>query len=136
MSAVPLPAQEPHSLPPGTTHQMAHLLRFGLGLAVAILCVGVLRALIDGTGLNFGGFDAVANHMAFDLSSTGSYLLGGNGAGIAAFGLLVLVATPVARVAYGVYGFWRAKDPMLARIAAVVFGLLLVGLFALGPLLR
>ncbi|MCI4345911.1 MAG: DUF1634 domain-containing protein [Thermoplasmata archaeon] len=115
---------------------MATILRTGLAFAAAIALVGVVRVLIEGGGLSLALFDPVANRAAFDLSSVGAHLLAGNGVGIAALGLLVLVATPVARVAFGIYGFWRAKDGTLARIAAVVLVLLLVGLFALGPLLR
>ncbi|MCI4364335.1 MAG: DUF1634 domain-containing protein [Thermoplasmata archaeon] len=124
------------NLPAATTHQMSRLLRTGLAFAAAIALVGALRVLIEGGALSLNVFDPVANRMAFDLSSIGRYFLEGNGVGIAALGLLVLVATPVARVAFGIYGFWRAKDPVLARIATVVLLLLLVGLFALGPLLR
>lgn len=50
------------------------------------------------------------------------------GRGIIQLGLLLLIATPVARVAYLVYAFARQGDRLYARIALIVLLLLACGL--------
>jgi uncharacterized membrane protein len=49
-------------------------------------------------------------------------------AGIMALGVLVLIATPVARVAFAVIAFVLERDRLYAAVSAVVLGLLACGL--------
>ncbi|MBD2093398.1 DUF1634 domain-containing protein [Microcoleus sp. FACHB-1515] len=44
-------------------------------------------------------------------------------------GLLVLIATPIVRVAFSAYGFWRQGDRTYVIITLLVLGLLLYSLF-------
>jgi uncharacterized membrane protein len=44
-------------------------------------------------------------------------------------GLLVLIATPVLRVAFSAYGFWQQGDRTYVIITLIVLGLLLYSLF-------
>jgi uncharacterized membrane protein len=53
-----------------------------------------------------------------------------HGRGIIQLGLLLLIATPIARVASAAYGFARQRDWMYVSIAAFVFSVLLYGVFA------
>jgi uncharacterized membrane protein len=53
------------------------------------------------------------------------------GRGIIQFGLLLLIATPVARVAFSIFGFAEERDRMYVAFTVVVFGILLYSL--LGP---
>jgi uncharacterized membrane protein len=53
------------------------------------------------------------------------------GRAIIQLGLLLLIATPVARVAFSVFGFARERDRLYVVITCVVLGLLLFSLF--GP---
>jgi uncharacterized membrane protein len=48
-------------------------------------------------------------------------------------GVLLLLATPVARVALSLVGFWKEGDRRYVGITAVVLLLLLATLFAAGP---
>ncbi|PYT34851.1 MAG: DUF1634 domain-containing protein, partial [Acidobacteria bacterium] len=50
------------------------------------------------------------------------------GRGIIQLGLLLLIATPIARVAYLVYAFARPGDRLYALIALIVLLLLTCGL--------
>lgn len=50
--------------------------------------------------------------------------------------VFVLVATPILRVATGIYFFRVARDRALARLTTVVLVLLLVSVFLVGPFLR
>jgi len=51
------------------------------------------------------------------------------GRGIIQLGLLLLIATPVARVAYLIYAFAQQKDRLYAVVALMVLLLLAYGLF-------
>jgi uncharacterized membrane protein len=52
-----------------------------------------------------------------------------HGRGIIQFGLLLLIATPVARVAFSVVGFAQERDLLYVSITAVVLVLLLYSIF-------
>jgi len=43
-------------------------------------------------------------------------------------GLLILIATPVARVAFSIYGFARERDRMYTGFTVIVLGILLLSL--------
>lgn len=51
------------------------------------------------------------------------------GRGIIQFGLVLLIATPVARVAFSIWGFLAERDRMYAAFTAVVLAVLLYSLF-------
>jgi uncharacterized membrane protein len=51
------------------------------------------------------------------------------GEGIIQFGLLLLIATPVARVAFSIFGFAEERDGMYVIFTLIVFAVLLYGLF-------
>ncbi len=51
-----------------------------------------------------------------------------SGRGIIQLGLLMLIATPIARVVFSVFGFARQRDWMYVGITALVLGLLLYSL--------
>ena len=82
------------------------------------------------------GMDTV-DYQAFrgepaDLRSVSGILRGVgalSGRGIIQFGLLLLVATPVARVVFSVVGFIRQRDWLYVVISAIVLLLLAVSLF-------
>lgn len=67
-------------------------------------------------------------------------LLGGLAAGspgaFLTLGVLLLVATPIVRVASGLYYFQRDGERTMAAIALTVLVLLVLGLVVLGPLIR
>jgi uncharacterized membrane protein len=52
--------------------------------------------------------------------------------GIIQLGLLLLVATPVARVAFSVWGFAEERDWMYVTFTLIVLGILLYSLFGSG----
>jgi uncharacterized membrane protein len=53
----------------------------------------------------------------------------GDPRGIIAFGILLLMATPVARVVFSVWAFARERDRLYVGITLVVLALLLYSLF-------
>ena len=54
------------------------------------------------------------------------------GRGIIQLGLLLLIATPVARVVFAIIGFALEKDRLYVVVAALVLGILLFSLFGGG----
>jgi uncharacterized membrane protein len=51
-----------------------------------------------------------------------------HGRGIIQLGLLILIATPVARVLFAIFGFLRERDTLYAVVAAIVLVILLCSL--------
>jgi uncharacterized membrane protein len=108
---------------------VGNLLRAGVILSGAVVSVGALIYLAR------HGTEAPAYHVfrgePTDLRNVRGILtdaLAVRGRGIIQLGLLLLIATPVARVAYLVYAFFREKDFWYAAIALVVLLLLAYGL--------
>ena len=60
------------------------------------------------------------------------YALGGRGQGLIQLGVLLLIATPVARVAFSVYVFLRQRDRLYVVVTLLVLALLLFSLFSGG----
>jgi len=108
---------------------VGNLLRAGVILSGAVVFVGALIHLAR------HGTEAPAYHVfrgePTDLRSVRGILTDAfaiRGRGIIQFGLLLLIATPVARVAYLVYAFARQKDRLYAVVALVGLLLLAYGL--------
>jgi uncharacterized membrane protein len=112
------------------------LLRYGVVLSAIIVIAGVIRlatasGLSDTDGLLAYSATAVP-HGAFTLSVSGFFI------GLAAFdpyslielGVLVLIATPVARVTTSVLLFAAERDRIYVLITAVVLSLLLFSMLA------
>ena len=109
---------------------LGRVLRTGVLAAAAIVAVGAVMYLSQ-YGMDTVDYQAFRGEPA-DLRSV-SGILGGVGAlsgrGIIQFGLLLLVATPVARVVFSVVGFIRQRDWLYVVISAIVLLLLAVSLF-------
>jgi len=117
--------------------RMAILLR--LGLVGAGLTLGVALVLFVGKHPVETLPQTLTQNPILDYLSASGLMLGflnGHTEALMTLGVLVLVATPLARVALGGYYFHRNHDPPLTRIAVFVFVLLAVGIFVLGPILR
>jgi uncharacterized membrane protein len=54
------------------------------------------------------------------------------GQGIIQLGLLLLIATPVARVAFSIFGFAEERDGLYVVFTVIVFSVLLYSLFGTG----
>jgi uncharacterized membrane protein len=66
------------------------------------------------------------------VSGVGAYAFNGHGAGLIQLGVLLLIATPVARVAFSVYAFARQRDLLYVVLTVVVLVLLVFSLFFSG----
>jgi uncharacterized membrane protein len=109
---------------------VANLLRAGVLLAAFFVLVGAIIYLA-----RHGR--SPADYRVFQGEPTELKTLGGilrsalalRGQGIIQLGLLLLIATPVARVAFSMWGFAEERDRMYVGYTAIVLGVLLYSLF-------
>ena len=108
---------------------IGNLLRAGVLLAAAIVFSGAVLYLIQHHG------DKVA-YQTFATESSSLRTLSGivvsaahfRSEGLMQFGLLLLIATPVARVALAVVGFALERDKLYVLVSLIVLGILLFSL--------
>jgi uncharacterized membrane protein len=108
---------------------LGNLLRAGVLLsALVVLIGGVIYLLWHGRSpMDFGVFRGEPA----DLRGVRGIIrdtLALRGRGIIQFGLLLLIATPVARVAFSIFGFAEERDLMYVMFTVIVFSILLYSL--------
>ena len=110
------------------------LLRAGVVLCLVLLGVGTVLTFAHHP--NYGQDAQSLHHLttpgaafprsAHDLKTA---LLAGRGQGFTTLGLLVLIATPILRVAVSVIAFWMERDKTFVLITFTVLSLLIASLF-------
>jgi uncharacterized membrane protein len=108
---------------------IGNLLRVGVLLAALVVLAGGILYLIHQGRLP-------ADYRIFQGEPTDLRQIGGifresmalHGRGIIQFGLLLLIATPVARVAFSIFGFAAERDRMYVVFALIVLLILLYSL--------
>ena len=108
---------------------VGNLLRAGVALSGAIVLAGGLIYLFR-HGAEAPGYHVFRGEPADLRTVRGIFqdAVALRGRGIIQLGLLLLIATPVARVAYLVYAFARQRDRLYALVALIVLLLLAYGL--------
>ena len=111
---------------------IARLLRAGIALSAAVVLFGVVLYLArhGGERVDFGFFhgEPARSRRLWDIVRDAGAL---HGRGVLQLGVVLLIATPVLRVAFSVAAFIAERDWMYVVFTAIVLGLLLYGLF--GP---
>jgi uncharacterized membrane protein len=109
---------------------LANLLRAGVLLSATVVLIGGVLYLIQ-----FGGERADLKTFRSEPAEPRSFTeiaenaVSLDGRALIQFGLLLLVATPVARVAFSVYGFLRERDFTYVTLTLIVLAVLLYSLF-------
>ena len=108
---------------------LGNLLRAGVLLsALVVLIGGVIYLLRHGRSpVDFGMFRGEPAGLRNVRGIIGD-TLALRGRGIIQFGLLLLIATPVARVAFSIFGFAEERDRMYVVFTVIVFSILLYSL--------
>jgi uncharacterized membrane protein len=141
MSATP--ASEPvgrpsvRPLPPEAYTRMTFVLRLGLGISLATLAGGLVVYLLQNPGASSTSVlsgNPTVNYLSF--SDLASGLASGSVGAVLTLGLVLLVATPIVRVASGFYFFGKAGERAMTVITFAVLALLLLGVLFIGPLVR
>lgn len=104
---------------------VGHLLRAGVVTSAAVVAAGAVLFLArDGDQVphytRFRGEPAELRHVGGIVSTA----LAGQARGLIQLGLLLLIATPVARVAFSVFGFAFERDHAYVCITLIVLGVL------------
>jgi uncharacterized membrane protein len=109
------------------------LLRTGVTLAAAVVfCGAAVYFARHGTGApNYAVFHGVPENLK-SVSAIVHAALGMSGSAIIQLGLLLLIATPVARVLFSAIAFAIERDYMYVFVTLLVLGILLYSLFGAG----
>jgi len=114
--------------------RVGNLLRFGVLLSAAVVVVGAVMYLIvhGSQQTNYTQFRGEPEQ----LSNVRSIVIGalhGRSRDIIQLGLLVLIATPVARVILAGYAFMRQRDRLYVVVSAIVLTILTLSLMGITP---
>ncbi len=125
------------TFPLAAYERMARVLRAGLYASLAIL-VGAMVAflLLHPATTSADAIESNPILRFLSLSGLAGGLASGAPTAYLTLGLLVLVATPLVRVAAGFYYFRRGGERTMAAVTFTVVALLLLGLLVIGPLVR
>lgn len=115
------------------------VLRIGVVLSVAIVAVGLgmmfahHSAYVSVTGsFSYKELTSRSTPFPHTFRALGHSIATGDGRGIVVLGVLVLILTPVLRVAVGVLSFIYEKDPPMALITLYVLAVLVGSFFLAG----
>ena len=76
---------------------------------------------------NYGVFHGEPSDLQ-SISGSVGYALAGHGRGIIELGLLLLIATPVARVVFSIFAFAVQRDWLYVVVTVIVLGVLIFSL--------
>jgi uncharacterized membrane protein len=112
---------------------VGNLLRAGVALSALVVFVGgIIYLMRHGTAVPgyrvFHGEPPELRSVAGIVQSA----LHWHGRGIIQLGLLLLIATPVARVAFSIWGFTEERDHMYTAFTVIVLAILLYSLLGSG----
>jgi uncharacterized membrane protein len=122
-----------HGAAAGTEKAISLVLRVGVTTSLVLIAAGTILSF-----LGPGGYGTQPGELARltgpggAFPRTSGWLLGGllhlNGAAVIVAGLVLLIATPVLRVAVSIASFAKERDRPFVVITSVVLGLLLLSL--------
>lgn len=107
------------------------LLRVGVVLSVVVIATGMVITFVHhpdyfSSRPALGALTSPGAHFPNSISDVVEGVLGGDGEAIVAAGLLLLIATPVARVALSIVIFVIERDRLYIAITAAVFVILMI----------
>jgi uncharacterized membrane protein len=114
---------------PDLENELSIILRFGVILAAAVTAIGGVLTLLR-HGLDVPSYGAFHSEAA-EFRSVAGILAAAAGfrpRAIIQLGLLLLIATPIARVALAGFVFFKSRDWVYVAVSSFVLALLLFGL--------
>jgi len=115
---------------------ISYVLRIGVVASVVTVVIGLVLVFQHHPAYStFSGkvsYHTIANrHSIFPhtIGQLGTALSHGTGQGVIVLGLIILLATPVMRVAVGVLSFVYEKDPPMTIVTLFVLGVLIASFF-------
>jgi uncharacterized membrane protein len=117
---------------------IGRILRYGVALSSAVVAAGlvimVLAAPPGTPGTLQGAIVASFGRPTLSPSALATAVGHGSAVAVLQVGVLILIATPITRVAASVLLFLRDRDALYVGVTLLVLAMLLVALFVLGPL--
>ena len=114
------------------------VLKYGVIASTILVVAGVVILFVDAPHSLPGSLGQVVSsnygRPTLNLDQLLTGVSSGNPIFLIQLGLIVLLATPVARVAASVVMFAAEKDYLYLVVTIVVLGVLLLGLFVIGPI--
>jgi uncharacterized membrane protein len=113
---------------------LGNLLRFGVLLAATVTAIGGCIYLIR-HGETVANYKNFGDGVPAELRSPTKIIINsteGSGRALIQLGLLLLIATPVARVAFSALAFARQRDYLYVLMTLFVFAVLMFSLFHAG----
>jgi len=112
---------------------VGNLLRAGVTLSAVVVGVGAIVYLVrhGRSPAEYRIFQGEPSEFK-SLSGILRSAFAGHGRGIIQLGLLLLIATPVARVAFSIWGFAEERDRMYVTFTVIVLAILLYSLLGSG----
>lgn len=107
---------------------VGNLLRYGVILAMVIVISGLALYLFS-YGRDTAAYDTFNKTGIFRADVFWKSLLSGDSKAIMELGVIILIATPIARVLFTMIGFWLEKDRMYTLIAFIVLCIIAFSLF-------
>ncbi len=133
----PPPAGAPGPLPAAAYRRMTLVLRIGLLSALAILLSALAAYLVENpSGTSAGTISSNPITSYLTLAGLAHGLATGTPEAYLALGTFVLIATPLLRVATGIYYFGAHHERTLTAVTVTVLILLLLGILVIGPLIH
>lgn len=126
----------PQHEPPWVDSAIFRLLRTGVIVSMVVVFTGLVVSFVRhpqyiGSAGELGRLTDSHAVYPHSLAEVAGLLRDGRGRGIVMLGLLLLVATPVARVAFSIVAFAVERDRLYVAITATVLALLVLS-FAIG----
>lgn len=117
---------------------IGHVLRFGVTISFAVIALGSGLMFIEGQS-GYGPLGSAeqisANRFVLGLGDVFQGVFSAKPFAIIDLGLILLFATPLARVAISIFLFFEEKRYIFVWITIVVLTILLLSTFVIGPLL-
>lgn len=109
---------------------IGNLLRGGVMLSSCTILLGGILYLFGsgGTRPNYLSFEGL-NHSFYSLPQVLNGVARGSGEHIIQLGVLLLIATPVARIIFSIFGFIQEKDRLYIAITIIVLIIILSSMF-------
>lgn len=114
------------------------VLRIGVLVSVGVIAAGLALTFAHHPayrsftgGFSYHRLTTPSSPFPHTLSQLGHYLRAGRGRGVVVVGVLLLIATPVLRVAVSVLAFVYERDPKMTIVTLTVLAVLMVS-FLLG----
>lgn len=117
---------------------ISKILRYGVAISSVVVATGLVQMLLApprGTPGTLQG--AIAANFGGPTLSPSELIAGitrGDAVSVLQLGILVLIATPITRVAASVLLFLRERDMLYVGVTLLVLGMLLFAVFVVGPL--